>query len=483
MTRGEDPTTRRAALALAALAAFGICACTAEPEADDDVATDDDTVDDDDTGPPPAPDEDGDGFGADVDCDDGDAGTYPGSPVTEVPGDGIDPNCDGIDACVDLNCDGRPDLVFPQTSDDSGYLIDSSVYLGTGVGYIVSSRLALPTVGAMGAVARDLDGDGYQDLAFANVSDGELRAVDSYVYWGGAEGFSEERRSGLPTVGASHVAAHDVDRDGFVDLVFSNRWNGSGVDAESYHNDSYIYWGGQDGFDSERRTGLETYGASHSAVADLDADGFEDVVFANGSLFTASSFVYWGSAEGWSGEDRTELFTVAPEAVAVADVDGDGSLDLVFSQWCLFSGCETESYVYFGSAGGFSETDRAGFAVPGATDAAAADLDADGSLDLAFAGGGSFDTPYSVLYFGSGGGFDPAEAVELPTYSASGVAARDLDGDGHLDLVFASFYAPDGEDEVSQVFWGSEGGFDPEVRSDLPTVAAAGIAIAGPGGP
>jgi len=51
------------------------------------------------------------------DCVDTNAMVFPGSMATEVPGDGIDTDCDGIDACTDLNCDGRPDVAIPSHYD------------------------------------------------------------------------------------------------------------------------------------------------------------------------------------------------------------------------------------------------------------------------------------------------------------------------------------------------------------------------------
>lgn len=52
-------------------------------------------------------DNDGDHFCLPEDCDDNDPSIYPGAP--EIPGDGIDQNCDGMDAClcyVDQDNDG-----------------------------------------------------------------------------------------------------------------------------------------------------------------------------------------------------------------------------------------------------------------------------------------------------------------------------------------------------------------------------------------
>jgi hypothetical protein len=68
------------------------------------------------------PDQDGDGVSlSDQDCNDNDANTYPGAP--ETPCDGIDQDCDGVDACVDVDQDGHAP---PLDCDD----LDGSVHPG-----------------------------------------------------------------------------------------------------------------------------------------------------------------------------------------------------------------------------------------------------------------------------------------------------------------------------------------------------------------
>ena len=64
------------------------------------------------------PDSDGDGFTSDVDCDDNDATAYPGA--TEVFNDGIDQDCDGVDS-IDADNDGVESTVDCDDNDATIY--------------------------------------------------------------------------------------------------------------------------------------------------------------------------------------------------------------------------------------------------------------------------------------------------------------------------------------------------------------------------
>ena len=431
---------------------------------------------------PSTVDEDGDGATADIDCDDTDPAVHPFA--GEEPGDGLDQDCDGSDACRDLNCDGWPDLVFACTGDTSGdYHARSVIYWGSADGYDAERSQWLPTLGAMGATTADLDGDGWLEVIFAHVSDGDQRYVDSRIYWGGAEGFDAARVTDLPTVGAADVSAADVDADGWTDLLFSNRYNGGpAAEEDSYRVDSYLYWGGAEGFSEQHRQDIPTVGAGRAAIADLDGDGLLDLAFAHGTFHVDSSWVYLG-ADGFAQEGRVELPTYAPEGVQAADLDGDGWLDLVFANFYHHLDPAIDSTVYWGGPDGFDAERVERYFTRGATGSAVADLDGDGVNDLVFANSMAdtlFDEDYAVdstIYWGA----DPHRSSGLPTLSASEVAAADLNRDGWTDLVFSNHYdATGGAESLSYVYWGSPDGFADTRRDELPTVTAAGLAVAWP---
>jgi hypothetical protein len=378
-------------------------------------------------------DADGDGWSEAIDCDDHDSATFPGSHQLEIPGDGVDRDCDGQDACVDLGCDAWPDLVVAASSvagDPSG---GSLLLLGSEDGLEVSS---LPSVGGAAAEIFDWNGDGYLDLALASGgSDGE-RQVDSAFYPGSFNGNPVSARVPLGTLGASAVTAADLDGDGLLDLLFAN----AGPDGLSSGSsaDSVVFWANPEGFTETRVSIVETRAAAAAAAGDVDGDGSVEAFFGNFSSSTPVSPLVR------AGADReltvtAELATAQVRAARMADLDADGFDDLVVTNGCAGTTCQAR--VYWGGAAGLTDEEVWDLPTLGAVAVAAGDLDQDGHLDLAFAAAvGADGRPEgeSLLYYGFGHGFHNDDVVRFPTRGARGVAFADLDRDGALDLLFVT---------------------------------------------
>jgi hypothetical protein len=96
-------------------------------------------------------------------------------------------------------------------------------------------------------------------------------------------------------------------------------------------------------------------------TADLDQDGFPELIFANSNDNTGEwridSTLYWGSASGDSETDSTALPTRWSWGRIIGDYNGDGWDDIAFSSGWGGGGCEGPSSVYYRDAGSFDPAD------------------------------------------------------------------------------------------------------------------------------
>jgi hypothetical protein len=271
---------------------------------------------------------------------------------------------------------------------------------------------------ATAATVVDVDGDGAPDVVAVDFASGMLTVLGN----DGQGGLS----AGSPVAvgaGAVDVAAGDLDGDGDADLVVSL----DGDDALAILDN--------DGAGTVALLPLVPVnpGPAGLALGDFAAGGTTEVAVAQRRASSLGILVFAIGGFQIGGFQVIDV-TPAPEALAAADLDGDGDHDLVATT------LESEVPVLLRGASTFA-------AAPSlATDEAAAGLalaDLDGDVDpcliLAFAASDRIG-----IAVNQGGG---AFAVELATFDSGTagttdgpvhVAVADLDGDGQNDLVAAN---------------------------------------------
>ena len=367
---------------------------------------------------------------------------------------------------------GHNDLLFTSLRDGEGYNTRSAMFTADG-------SIIFPTTGASAVATADIDDNGYADLVFAThqTSDTNLKA-SSPLFMGSPVGWRSTPDHTFPTTGSTDVLLEDLNGDGHMDVVFAQEYDGT-----TYRVNSTLFWGSAEGWSDSPDAEFETTGASGVTSSDLDDDGDTDLVFAcfRSDSTATDSMVFYQGTEGFSSSPDERLPTKGASAVAAGDLDNDGATDLVFAN--SFSGgfAEIDSYIYWGKTEGGFETSPTGLPTMGAQDVKAIDLDGDGDLDLAFANGmdnsqnGSVD---SFVYLNHDGSFGSGPDARLPTLGASGVTATDLDGQGRMDLVFACLeYAGDYETS-SRVFMGGAGGWSSSPDAEIPTTGATDVVAA-----
>ncbi len=231
-------------------------------------------------------------------------------------------------AVGDFNGDGRVDVAVATSTLVSG---------GTGPGVYVlfgqpGGTLSAPvridaSTNAVSIAAIDLNGDGRADLVVADQGT-SLGAVGGlYAYLGNADGtFAAAAVPATTATRYSAVAFADMNRDGKVDLVAAGSVPGSGFGVIAAN--VYTFPGRGDGtFGAPTVETLSGNDGSASAIAiaDFDKDGALDIAVGTQNDFTE---VLLGKGDGTYAHG---LLTLAehPSSLVAGDLDNDGYPDLL----------------------------------------------------------------------------------------------------------------------------------------------------------
>jgi hypothetical protein len=331
-------------------------------------------------------------------------------------------------AVADLDGNGLPDILGVVSRDVDGQPVQG--YVSTRL-QLTAGSFAMPARFGVGLapanlVVADVNGDGRPDLVTANAEDGTVSVR-----------LADPTRAGffLPAITLStpgrrplDVAVGDLNGDGRMDIVV----------AASGANSVLVF--------TQTATGSFNPPVSYAVggdpqavtVADLDGNGLADVAVATTAntvsvLLQTSAGVFASAVDYPTG--------VQPIAIKAADLNGDGKVDLLTANYGAALSPDNQGLSVL------LQTTPGTFAAPvhyttgyRAAGLAVGDLNGDGKPDVAVACAGLPGNPGEATVFLQ----DPTSAGSLLTgtsylgnWGPLGVAIGDMDGDGRPDLVLA----------------------------------------------
>jgi hypothetical protein len=180
----------------------------------------------------------------------------------------------------------------------------------------------------------DANGDGFNDLYLAHggysLFQPNTLALQDELYINDSRGGFELSRGALPNLSASSksvVRACDYDGDGDIDLFVGGRVIPGGYPSSPQ---SYLLKNNGKGMFLQVATSFDTAGmVTDAAWIDLNKDGRKDLVLC-GEFMPVS--VYINTKDGF--QNKTSEYFASPDngfwfGMTLADVDGDGELDIV----------------------------------------------------------------------------------------------------------------------------------------------------------
>ena len=268
-----------------------------------------------------------------------------------------------------------------------------------------------------------MDGDGDLDIVSAS-------RLDDTIAWYENDGAADPSWAAADihtnADGALTVHVADMDGDGDLDIVSASRF------------DDTIAWYENDGAGNPSWAAADidtnANGAYDVHVADMDGDGDLDIVSASWLDSTVAWYENDGAADpAWAAADITTSASGA-HSVFVADMDGDGDLDIV-------SGDHNDDTIAWYENDGAADPSWAAADIATTADGVrsvhVADMD-DGDLDIVSA---SFHDD-TIAWYENDGAADPSWAAANIATTANGaysVDVADMDADGDLDIVSASY--------------------------------------------
>jgi len=279
----------------------------------------------------------------------------------------------------DVSGDGKADLVAPcQNLTGQGSVV---VLLGDGTvnpGAFVSNNVGANMQRPQWTQLVDLTGDNKLDIvvslngaATGNIAHLINQGTATFMYNG-----ANNLNSGTSPYS---LAMGDFNKDGKPDIAAIQRITGANVVPFKHNGVGNAPWL------TAGNTAMSGSGTTYAAVAeDFDKDGNIDIVTVNNLATGTISFLKGNGQGGFTNAAAANIFTVgaAPEHIAAADLNGDGFMDVMTANYGGTGASGTVSWLLGNGDGTFQGMQNLSMANAKFNSVAAADFNKDGIMDI-----------------------------------------------------------------------------------------------------
>jgi uncharacterized protein (TIGR03437 family) len=356
-------------------------------------------------------------------------------------------NAAGSVSLADVDGDGKIDIIVGNGSSEfisgSGSFPTMTVMFGAGGGAFTGTPISIAeppiTVETYQAIGSgDFNGDGFPDLAFADLEGDYLDILKG----SGSGVFNRTFHYSFATSRTPPVslAIADFNRDGKQDVVVLAGIANNGLTQSEVE----VFLGNGDGtLQQPLSFQLDAPNPAFIAAGDFNGDGIPDLAAtAQGGVW-----VWLGKGDGTFSAPSSYMFSNATlPSLAIGDFNRDGRLDIAVANpaaqnIAILLGMGDGTFVA-GAVTPVASTSPSTGAAVGPYLLVAADFNGDGVLDLASVLGTTNSGAAGRIAVLLGKGDGTFEALPIDPEPAVSIAAADMNGDGVTDLVVTESPSP-----------------------------------------